>query len=234
MTSSTRLLPRPSVPGDCRIGICFHGIGPQRRALESDEAGYWVGRDQFLAILDEIMQWPQGRSELRRRQPLRPRDRLARVARTRVERGVLRLGGTAGRCGEPGAEDLRTLVDAGMDVGTHGWRHVPWTDLADHELWLELTKARAVLGETMDRPVDKAALPLGRYNRRVLRHLRRAGYVSVSTSDRTIAYRGRWLQPRFSIHATDTPETLRAVVGEATLPWRRMAGSAKATVKSLR
>jgi hypothetical protein len=99
---------------------------------------------------------------------------------------------------------------------------------------VELTRAREVLAEAVGRPVDRSALPLGRYNRRVLGELRRAGYLSVATSDRTVARQGRWLQPRFSVHARDTPESLRAVVSQAATPCRRAAASAKGVVKRLR
>ena len=39
-------------------GICFHGIGTPRRALEPGEDRYWIEIDQFHAMLDVIAATP--------------------------------------------------------------------------------------------------------------------------------------------------------------------------------
>ena len=38
--------------------ICFHGIGSPGRRIDDDEARYWVTRDGYLRILDEVVTWP--------------------------------------------------------------------------------------------------------------------------------------------------------------------------------
>ena len=61
-------------------------------------------------------------------------------------------------------------------------------------------------------PVTEAALPLGRYDRRLLGHLRRLGYTAVHTSDRRWARDGAWIQPRFSVVGSDTAGSVRATM----------------------
>lgn len=224
----------PRLPVGRRVGLCFHGIGTRQRELESEEAGYWVSRDQFLAILDEVADW--------RAVDISFDD--GNVSDLEIALPALRdrgLAGTfyalAGRLDQPGslgAEDLRALVTAGMEVGSHGWHHVPWTGLDARSFRQETSQARSCLAEITGRPVTKAALPLGRYDRRVLRGLKAEAYERVCSSDRAMAREGGWLFPRFSVHAGDGPDSIRMMVSAAARPSARAVTSAKRAVKRSR
>ena len=96
-----------------------------------------------------------------------------------------------------------------MRIGSHGMDHRPWRGLDDRELDRELVEARDRLAAVAGAPVDQAALPLGRYDRRLLRRLRRLGYARLHTSDRRWARAGAWLQPRFSLRRGDTVDSVR-------------------------
>jgi peptidoglycan/xylan/chitin deacetylase (PgdA/CDA1 family) len=144
------------------------------------------------------------------------------------------LAGRLDQRGSLGAEELGALAAAGMEIGTHGWNHVPWPGLDAASFRHEVSEARARLADVVGRPVTKAALPLGQYDRRVLQGLRDAAYESVSTSDRALARSGSWLLPRFSVHATDSVASMRATVTAAIHPWSRVTSSAKQAVKRLR
>lgn len=224
----------PRLPAGRRIGLCFHGIGPRRRELESEEEGYWVSRDQFLAILDEVTDWASVDISFDDGNASDVEIALPALQ----DRG---LSGTfyvlVGRLDQPGslhAEDLRTLTAAGMEVGTHGWNHVPWTGLASSTFRQEVTQARSWLADVTGRPVRKAALPLGRYDRRVLTGLREEAYERVSTSDRALARSGAWLSPRFSVHADDSPSSLWEIVSAAARPGARALSSVKGAIKRRR
>lgn len=95
-----------------------------------------------------------------------------------------------------------------MTIGSHGMNHRPWRRLSAAERDEELVAARERIADVVGRPVTEAALPTGAYDRRVLRDLRRLAYSAVHTSDRRAARAGAWLQPRFSVVADDTPETV--------------------------
>jgi peptidoglycan/xylan/chitin deacetylase (PgdA/CDA1 family) len=222
------------LPQNTGVALCFHGIGARLRTLESDESGYWVSEDQFLRILDGVAEWPDVELSF---DDGNASDVAIALPALR-ERGLMAVFyALAGRVDQPGSlttAELREIVAADMEVGTHGWHHVPWTDLDDAGARLELLDARLRLSEAAGQEVTRAALPLGRYNRRVLARLRQAGYESVSTSDRVLVRPGQWLRPRFSVRADDTPESIRHMVAAATRPWARGVRSAKGAVKRLR
>jgi peptidoglycan/xylan/chitin deacetylase (PgdA/CDA1 family) len=97
-----------------------------------------------------------------------------------------------------------------MTIGSHGMDHRPWRRLEPVERKRELVDARERIADIVGHPVSEAALPTGAYDRRLLRELRRLGYSAVHTSDRRPAKTGAWLQPRFSVVAGDTGESVLA------------------------
>jgi peptidoglycan/xylan/chitin deacetylase (PgdA/CDA1 family) len=191
--------------------ISFHGIGtPKGPEREPDEHRYWVGESAFLRVLDVCTEQPNIRISFD--------DGNASDAAIALpalqERGLTAdFFPIADRLGTPGNLDpdaLQALAAAGMTIGTHGAAHRPWTNaLATHQE-LELQDARARIAEATGQPVETAACPFGAYNRKVLQALRKAGYRTVFTSDARPAHTGNWLQPRYSVEADDTPDSVRA------------------------
>ena len=216
------------------INICFHGIGTPRRELEPGEAGYWITGDQYAAVLEEV----EGRDDVR----LSFDDSNVSDIETGLD-GLLRHGLTAtffiiaGRLDQPGslsADQVRELRARGMAIGSHGMDHVPWRSLSETAVQRELVDARELLVETIGAPVDEAALPLGRYERRTLVRLRQLGYTHVHTSDRQPSAPAAWLQHRFSLRSDDTVDSVRRdVLTPPALP-RQLAARLKSRVKQLR
>lgn len=193
------------------IHICFHGIGRCAVEREPGEARYWMSQDTFLRVLDGLADLPGvglsfddgNRSD-------------AEIALPALrERGMTAtFFALAGRLDDPASlngADLRDLRGAGMSIGSHGWEHIPWRGLDDAQARREFVTARAALEEAARTTITEAALPLGRYDRTVLRRLREAGYRAVYTSDRFPARSGGWLRARYSVTATDTAGTVRAM-----------------------
>ncbi len=214
--------------------ICVHGIGPPRRELEPGESRYWVSETRFLDILD----WVAGRPQMR----LSFDDGNASDVQIGLP-ALLQRGLTAtffivaGRLGQPGSldhDDVRTLVASGMSVGSHGLTHEPWPKLDPMRLDRELVDARDVLEGVVGQPVDRVALPLGRYDRRVLRRLRQLGYAQVCTSDRRLVGHEAWLEHRFSLDHDDTPQTLTASISRAGRPRHRVRATAVGMIKRMR
>lgn len=216
------------------INVCFHGVGEPRRELEPGEDAYWITAEMFGRILDDVRNWPA-------RVRLSFDDGNASDAEiglpALVERGLhADFFVLAGRLGTPGSLDddgVRELKRHGMGVGTHGMRHRSWRGMDPATRDEELVTARERLAEVAGCPVEDAACPLGRYDRRVLTELRRLGYRRVYTSDRRPAWRDAWLQPRFSVRHDDTPETLRAAALEQPVA-RRIRSAAVGVVKQWR
>lgn len=194
------------------INLCFHGVGTCTREREPGEAGYWVGEELFLRILDEFGSHPRVRMSFDDGN----RSDVAVALPALQERGLrATFFALAGRLDDPAslsASDLSQLRTAGMGIGSHGWSHSPWRGMGPDDERRELVEARTVLAEASRGPIDEAALPLGRYDRQLLTRLRRHGYRSVYTSDRFPARPTAWLQARYSVTAGDTLESVRSMV----------------------
>lgn len=216
------------------INICFHGIGRPQRQLEPDEDRYWISRTLFEQVLDEVA----GRRDV----AISFDDSNVSDIEAGLDGLVARdltatffvLAGRLEQVGSLSASDLRELRSNDMRIGSHGMDHVPWRSLPPDGVQRELVTARQMISHAAGAPVDEAALPLGRYDRTVLSHLRRQGYRRVFTSDRRAARKGSWLQPRFSIRADDTIESVRSSVLTAQPAVQRARSTAVGMVKRLR
>lgn len=113
-----------------------------------------------------------------------------------------------GRPGYMDAADIRALHRAGMEIGSHGAAHVGWTGLGTTTLLEQLARARAILEDIVGVAVDRIAIPFGRYDRRVLGALKRAGTRQVFTSDSGPAAPGAWLVTRNTLTSAITPARL--------------------------
>jgi hypothetical protein len=112
--------------------------------------------------------------------------------------------------------------------------HRPWRGLASPDRDRELIEARERIAEVIGCPVDEAAVPMGLYDRRALADLRRLGYAAVHTSERMPGKKGAWLQPRFSIVAGDTAESVERTALSAPSSGRVAWLEAKSRLKRLR
>jgi peptidoglycan/xylan/chitin deacetylase (PgdA/CDA1 family) len=109
---------------------------------------------------------------------------------------------------------VRDLLDAGMEVGSHGMHHRDWRTLDARALDEEIGTARRMLEDVCGRAIVEVATPFGSYNRRVLKRLRAEGFAHVYTSDRGFASQQAWLKPRNTLGANSTPDDLaRLLVG---------------------
>lgn len=215
------------------INLCFHGIGTITEERETGEARYWVSEVLFLRILDEVRQNPRVRLSFDDGNVSDVSTALPALVERNLSATFFAL---AGRLADPaslGSADLRELRAAGMEIGTHGWTHRPWRGLDDGQARLELLQARSALVDASGGPVRDAALPLGRYDRRLLGRLKRIGYRTVYTSDRFPARPAAWLQARYSITAADTVESIRSVIAHR-FGVHEVRGLAAATVKRYR
>jgi peptidoglycan/xylan/chitin deacetylase (PgdA/CDA1 family) len=97
-----------------------------------------------------------------------------------------------------------------MAVGLHGFRHQRWRTVDDVTLAGDLEQAKRLVAETTGRIPRSVSCPFGSYDRRVLALLRRLGFSRVYTVDRRPAREDAWLQPRFTVMSTDTPDDVLA------------------------
>lgn len=215
-------------------GVSFHGIGTPGPGVGSAERPYWVTQTAFTEILDVLaaaanveITFDDGNAS----------DVEIALGALRERGLVAQFFVVAGRLGQPGYLDVdgvQELVRGGMTIGSHGMDHRSWRGLSDSDRQRELVEARALLADVVGAPVDEAAVPMGRYDRRLLSELRRLGYAAVHTSDRRPATEGAWLRPRFSVGADDTPASVRGTALAVPSPVSRVWLGAKGALKALR
>ena len=83
--------------------------------------------------------------------------------------------------------DLRSLAEAGWEIGSHTHTHPHLTALGDEELDEELTRSRACCEEELGRACRTLAYPFSAYDRRVMDRARVAGYEAAVILDNHLA-----------------------------------------------
>jgi peptidoglycan/xylan/chitin deacetylase (PgdA/CDA1 family) len=139
----------------------------------------------------------------------------------------------AGRLGglnewDPGAsrkrlmtrEQVREVASAGMEVGSHGLRHVSLPTLTQTELAAEVEHSRVALSELLDRPIFGFAYPYGHVGDREVRAVQAAGYRHACGVGRSRPG-SRYALPRSFIGQRDTGVRMAAKQIRHELFWRR-------------
>ncbi len=145
------------------------------------------------------------------------------------------------RIGVPGGIDapvlsaieLRSVADAGIEIGAHSRSHCDLTRLSDARLEDELTQARDALRATCGTAIERLAYPFGRFDARVraaaARHFRSAYTTQLAAIDPGAE---PMALPRVDAYYLDAPALRRALAdgqpGRFLTPrrWlRRLRGS---------
>jgi peptidoglycan/xylan/chitin deacetylase (PgdA/CDA1 family) len=92
------------------------------------------------------------------------------------------VGWTGNKSGYMNWDELRALHNAGQTIGAHGWTHTLLTHCDERQLDKELRESRITLEDKLGAAVTTMSLPGGRYNQRVLKACKDAGYEHVYTS----------------------------------------------------
>lgn len=198
----------------------FHGIGTPGNVSQG-EAAVWMSVERFNDLLDYISAPPAG-------PPISitfDDGNVSDVAIALPELRRRRLKATfflcAGRLDEPGyvsRADVGALLDAGMEIGSHGMHHRDWRTLGENALDEEIDAARRCLEEVCRKPITDVAIPFGSYDRRVLARLRSAGFARVFTSDRGLSRPAAWLKPRTTLGVAATCDDIAIWRSSKCLP----------------
>jgi GT2 family glycosyltransferase/peptidoglycan/xylan/chitin deacetylase (PgdA/CDA1 family) len=220
--------------------VCtLHGIGEPHHAVRRDEAFVWVTRDTLTTLLDSILM-AQATNAL----PAVITFDDGNISDTTIALPELVRRGLkatfficAGRIGAPEYLDrvaLHDLLQAGMEVGTHGMHHSDWRTLDDHALDVELGEARRLIEDTCGRSVTVAAIPFGSYDRRVLTKVRRENFECVYTSDGGLARSEARLKPRETLDVTWHQADIRRALETTPSVKARLRRNAAMLYKALR
>ncbi len=204
--------------------INLHGIGEARRPLEPGEQDYWITGDEFEKILDVV-----------ERHPRRDRIRLTFddgncsdheiAAPALLRRGLhatfFVLAGRLDRDGYLSRRQVRELCVQGFEIGSHGLVHIDWTTAGDEVLTREVQVSKAIIEEVTGCPVRVAAVPFGRYDRRVLEALRRHRYYEIFSSDGCPRLCAAWPTPRYSLRRNvNVARLARSISTSSAFPCR--------------
>jgi peptidoglycan/xylan/chitin deacetylase (PgdA/CDA1 family) len=78
---------------------------------------------------------------------------------------------------------LREVAALGHEVQSHSWSHLLLTHCSDENLLEELTRSRQEIEQRLGKQVEALGVPGGRWDLRVLRAAKSAGYRRVYVSD---------------------------------------------------
>ena len=77
---------------------------------------------------------------------------------------------------------VRTLIAGGWELDAHTLTHPDLTRLDDAELWRQVHGSRLARRREFHVPVDFFCYPAGRYDARVIRAVKRAGFLGATTT----------------------------------------------------
>ena len=77
-------------------------------------------------------------------------------------------------------EQLRSIVAAGFEVGSHTLTHADLTFLDNKDLQSELTESKNILEQTIGKAVTTISFPFGKWNDRVWHAVQKAGYLTAT------------------------------------------------------
>ncbi len=114
-------------------------------------------------------------------------------------------------------EELAEMRDAGMEIASHGRKHVSLVDADDKEAWREIALSKEKLEEELGVPVVSFSYPFGGYRRGLSAMLERAGYrIAVGLGGSAIHRSGsRYYLRRIEVTGYDSLLSFLK-----RLPWR--------------
>lgn len=192
--------------------VNLHGVGYPDRALESGEGDSIID----VSILEHVLDRVAEKSAMITVDDGNISDVEIILPNLKKRDLTAMFFIPAGKVGQQGyltRDDVVTLQQEGMTIGSHGMNHVNWRELDDRELERELVESKRFLENLTGSPVISVACPFGAYDRRVLRFIRKAGYEKIYTSDMGWANSDDWLIGRNSIRSSDSVQSTDRLLG---------------------
>ena len=110
-------------------------------------------------------------------------DHVLPALKRRSMKGIFLI--SAGLVGQNRLMDwsqLKSLVSEGFEIGSHGLKHQPLSNITHHELWKELHKSKSILEDKLGIKVNSFSVPRGYYQDRIREVALEVGYQFVFTS----------------------------------------------------
>lgn len=126
-------------------------------------------------------------------------------------------------------QQIRELHRAGMQIGSHGHRHICLTEVSETIVAAELARSREILENELQSSIHWFSAPYGLVTARVLRIARESGYTGICTSRCWPATATGPTVPRVAVYRHTSIEEFRSLVlRKRLIYWRRnLAAAAK-------
>jgi peptidoglycan/xylan/chitin deacetylase (PgdA/CDA1 family) len=115
-------------------------------------------------------------------------------------------------------DQLRDLIDAGVEIGSHSYAHHVLPDLDGPACEEDLRISRQLLEDLVGAPIPYLAYPRGRHDPVTREAARRAGYEHAFSLPEAAEPLGRFSLPRVGVYRHNGVRTLRA---KSTSPYLR-------------
>lgn len=107
------------------------------------------------------------------------------------------------------ADEVKHVAQSGMEIGSHGLKHISLLKADDAVLTSEVSRSREILQELLSRPIQGFCYPYGYLDTRVVEAAQAAGY-DYACAVKTGTEIGRHAIPRTLVHEGDTSWRLDA------------------------
>jgi peptidoglycan/xylan/chitin deacetylase (PgdA/CDA1 family) len=118
-------------------------------------------------------------------------------------------------------EELRTLAEAGWEIGSHTGSHPHLTQIDDDALSDELTRSKAACEDHLGKPCTSLAYPYGDVDARVVTGTASAGYLTAATLPTRQHEREALRWPRVGVYHRDDDVRFRLKVSPNIARLRR-------------
>jgi len=93
-----------------------------------------------------------------------------------------------GKTGRLSVDQLRTMHEGGMEIGSHGNNEAYLPDLSESEQRNEIFKSKEILEKMLGAKVNHISYPVGGFSEEIKTIVKEAGYTSASTTNRGTDY----------------------------------------------
>lgn len=109
------------------------------------------------------------------------------------------VSGFVGKTGYMGWDELRTLHDAGMEIGAHSMHHPDLTTLSYGAAYAEIMGSRQQLATELQISVASFCYPAGQFNGQIASIVRETGFTNATTTMQTSYQADLFALPRLRI-----------------------------------
>lgn len=118
-------------------------------------------------------------------------------------------------------QQLRSIVEAGNNIGSHGWSHKFLSDLSSKEIHKELSDSKHYLEDHCGQQVTCLSFPGGRFNNRVKDIALALGFVHCFNSEfKAIKNPHEFVLPRIAIRASTNSDEFIKIISQDTQYFR--------------